>query len=418
MRHVDDDAPPGGDGLSWDTAYRFLQDALTTATEGSEIRVAQGTYTPDPGNREESFLLVNGAALQGGYAGLGAPDPDERDIERYETILSGDLLGDDGPAFTNNDDNAYHVVTANGGGMLISGTPSPVLINCSFMGNVAWLAWPVPPAGGGIDLQFDTEPALFNCVFSGNAAAYGGGISVPVNARLKLINCTFTANTAAIDGGAIYDDTQFSFPPEVANCIVWGNTPNEFGQTTAPLVSYSNVQGGYPGMGNIDAEPLFVDSDGEDDLVGTEDDDLRLMPGSPCIDAGRNQSLVCDEFDLDGDGETFELTPLDRDGNPRFADDPKTTDPGCGVLYVVDMGAYEFPGTAAPSGVRYADLDGNGSVGITDFLALIASWGSCEGCCPADLGVMTADPPCVLWSDPNGLVTIDDMQTILFLWGL
>ena len=89
--YVDDDASPDGDGRSWDTAYRFLQDALVTASSGSiaEIHVAQGIYNPDSddanpdgtGNREATFQLLNGITLMGGYAGIGANDPDERDIE-------------------------------------------------------------------------------------------------------------------------------------------------------------------------------------------------------------------------------------------------------------------------------------------------------------------------------------------------
>ncbi|MEE9129490.1 MAG: hypothetical protein V3T84_05690 [Phycisphaerales bacterium] len=49
VRFVDDDASPGGDGTSWNTAYRFLQDALADASGGdvSDIRVAQGVYKPD-----------------------------------------------------------------------------------------------------------------------------------------------------------------------------------------------------------------------------------------------------------------------------------------------------------------------------------------------------------------------------------
>lgn len=95
--YVDDDAAAGGNGESWDTAYRFLQDALTDAAKGdvSEIRVAQGVYTPDrdeaepkgTGNRFESFDLLPDVQLIGGYAGLGARDPDARDIQLYETIL-------------------------------------------------------------------------------------------------------------------------------------------------------------------------------------------------------------------------------------------------------------------------------------------------------------------------------------------
>ena len=119
--HVDDDAPPGGDGASWETPYRFLQDALVTAGKGGvdEIRVAQGLYRPDrdeanpdgTGDRDATFQLISGVALMGGYAGLGEPDPDERDIELYVTILSGDLLGNDEPNFVNYEENSYTVVT-------------------------------------------------------------------------------------------------------------------------------------------------------------------------------------------------------------------------------------------------------------------------------------------------------------------
>ncbi len=123
--YVDDDAPPAGDGAGWGTAYRFLADALADASGGgiSEIRVGQGTYQPDrdelnPGgtaDREATFQLLNGVALMGGYAGFGAKDPDDRDTELYETILSGDLLGNDGPGeFEDNDENSYHVTTGSG----------------------------------------------------------------------------------------------------------------------------------------------------------------------------------------------------------------------------------------------------------------------------------------------------------------
>ena len=114
IRYVDDDAALGGDGLSWGTAYRFFQHALANAAGVTAIHVAQGTYKPDqdeggnvtPGDRAAAFQLLNGVALMGGFAGIGQPNPDERDIELYETILSGDLLGDDGPDFENNEENS------------------------------------------------------------------------------------------------------------------------------------------------------------------------------------------------------------------------------------------------------------------------------------------------------------------------
>ena len=111
--HVDDNAPPGGNGASWNSAFRFLQDALAAAIISpnpvSEIRVAQGVYKADrnaanpggSGDRLASFHLLNSLALKGGYRGPYSGtrgDPDDRDILQFETILSGDLAGDDGPA--------------------------------------------------------------------------------------------------------------------------------------------------------------------------------------------------------------------------------------------------------------------------------------------------------------------------------
>ena len=104
VRYVDADATgPTLDGASWCSAFTSPQDALAVASFGDEIRVANGTYKPDQGagqtagDRTASFYLVNGVALRGGYAGCGAADPNVRNFATFETILSGDLSGDDAP---------------------------------------------------------------------------------------------------------------------------------------------------------------------------------------------------------------------------------------------------------------------------------------------------------------------------------
>ena len=85
------------------------------------------------------------------------------------------------------------------------------------------------------------------------------------------------------------------------------------------------------------------------------------------------------------DGNTGERLPLDLDGNPRFVDDPNTTDTGCGSGAIVDMGSYEFQGGVAFE-ANLGDIDGDEIVGITDFLDLLAAWGACaDACCLEDL---------------------------------
>ena len=119
LRYVDDDAP-GGAGDSWATAYRYLQDALADPN-ATEIRVAGGTYRPDQGvgmtagDRDAVFVIRAGLDVRGGYRGLaGGGDPNERDLDGFESVLSGDLAGDDDPNFTNVGDNSRHVARTDG----------------------------------------------------------------------------------------------------------------------------------------------------------------------------------------------------------------------------------------------------------------------------------------------------------------
>ncbi len=103
----------------------------------------------------------------------------------------------------------------------------------------------------------------------------------------------------------------------MTNCILWGDAGGEIADwySATTTVNYSNVEGGHPGNGNIDADPLLVDPNGGD---------LHLAPGSPCIDAADGAAAPA----------------LDMDGNPRV-DDPDTPNTGEGPPWA-DMGAYEI----------------------------------------------------------------------------
>jgi len=262
--HVDDDAPPGGDGLTWNSAFTDLQDALDAATNGTQIRVAEGIYRPDrgSGDRTATFQLLGGVALYGGYAGFGAPDPDARDVNACTTTLSGDLGCDDGPDFTNIAENSYHVVTGSGtdpsavlDGLTIEGgnadgyesslgygaglycwSGSPTLANCTIHRN--WAA----DRGGGMYNQFGA-PTLTACTFTGNRAAYGGGMrnhgGSPTLSRCVFLDntsdygggmynysaaptlngCTFRRNWALFGGGMYNDDGSVT----LVNCLFSGN---------------------------------------------------------------------------------------------------------------------------------------------------------------------------------------------------
>ena len=218
-------------------------------------------------------------------------------------------------------DNSNPVVTnctfssnsASYGGGMNNYQSSPSLNSCSFTSNTA-------QSGGGIGNFENCSPTITDCTFNNNSAAYGGGMNNN-NSSPTLTNCTLSNNDANNTGGGIFNDNSSS--PAITNCILWANSGQISGGT--PVVSYSCVQDNdsndasvYPGIGNIDDDPLFADANGPDNIVGTKDDNLRLKPGSPCLDAGTNIT-------------TPPLPPTDLDGKPRIQNG------------IVDMGAYEGP---------------------------------------------------------------------------
>lgn len=196
---VDDDAPGAThDGTTWCTALTDLQEALALAPPGSQVRVAQGTYTPtSPGGvRIATFQLPAGVAVIGGYAGCGAPDPDARDPELTPSILSGDLNGDDDTG-GDNSENSYHVVT-------LSGLDDTTVLD-GFVITAGFANGPNPSdRGGGIFIfPVATSATIRRCTVRNNhVIAKGGGIYA-FRFTGRLSDCTVTDNSAA-DGGGLY----------------------------------------------------------------------------------------------------------------------------------------------------------------------------------------------------------------------
>ena len=226
-----------------------------------------------------------------------------------------------------------------GGGVYCYSYSSPTLTNCAISGNSA------ANYGGGLACGLFATPVLTNCAIAGNwAGDLGGGVACEI-ASPGLINCTFSNNTA-VNGGGV--SCAYGANPTLTNCILWADAPQEIYvyvdlyYPSTPVVAYSDLQGGWAGVGNIGADPLFAD---------TANGDYRLLPSSPCIDAGSNAAVPAELLDLDGDGNTTEPLPFDLDGNPRFSrccplhitlPPPGHPMPPPPPPIVVDMGAYEF----------------------------------------------------------------------------
>ena len=170
------------------------------------------------------------------------------------------------------------------------------------------------------------------------------------------------------------------------------------------VARYCDIQGGgFPGTGNLDIDPMFVDPLGPDGLPGTVDDDLRLQAVSPCIDAADSTAPPIDPF---------EPMPFDLDGNARFIDDTETEDTGVEECPIVDMGAYEFQ--EGNLGCCRTDLNSDGYTGAADLAELLGNWGPCaEPCEPGD-------PAATCAADFNGDCDVEtiDLAILLGAWGL
>ena len=378
--YVNDDAIGNNTGESWANAFTDLQKALHLTTPSDSVWVAAGTYKPTNNlNRNVSFDIPDSVKVYGSFEGTETPDfnLNLRNPELHKTILSGDI-GIPGGSL----DNSYHVVktlnvseqtlvdgfiitlgnangtgdvgnVSNGGGWLnksfgANKMSNPMLRNLLFIDNTA-------NTGGGIFNQGTdsgiASPSITNCVFFRNTALYYGGAmfnSGTYSGKSKpiLTNCSFNKNSsnAIKSGGGLYNaaNNGGSVNPVISNCIFWGNKANGnissvVNISANPTLSYSLLEeASCPGTGSscimgmiYTQDPLFVD---------TYSGNLRLLAGSPAINAGDNSPVSYS---------------TDFEGNYRF------------VGNQTDMGAYEFQGSETH---LYVNQNGNGDNTGLDWL--------------------------------------------------
>jgi predicted outer membrane repeat protein len=267
----------------------------------------------------------------------------------------------------------------NGGGMCNEDANDLILTDCTFCDNSA------NPSGGGMYSRRSNQ-TLNNCIFSGNKAhggpwpytypGKGGGLYAFGDAR--LINCTFTGNCAQQDRAI----SKYSFSVlRLSNCILW-NGGNEISNSnpTTLVITYSDIQEGWEGEGNIDADPCFVDqgywADANDPNIAVEPNDpnavwvdgdyyLKSQAGrwdpvseswiqddvtSPCIDAGDPNSPIGHE-------------PFPNGG-------------------IINMGAYggtveaskSYFGKPVCETIIAGDINGDCKVDFDDLMILMAHW--------------------------------------------
>jgi len=379
---------------------------------GTEAEPHRGFYfhnQEDSNSSVEGLTVTNGLANEGGGFYLDDSSP-----LIAKCIISGNSAKDRGGGVFNYESSPILInctfkgnsAAGGGGGMTNFWGSSPTLVNCTFSNNLV-LDIPITGGGGGgMNNIENSNPMLTNCIFSGNSAVGGGGGMSNESSSPSLLNCIFVGNLANCGKGIINWWAQAI--PTLTNCILWdGKDGNEICNMLGATVSitYSDVQGGWPGLGNIDTDPCFVEpgywdangtpSDANDDFWVNGDYHLKsegwrwVAPEgnwtwdnvtSRCIDAGNPGSPLADE-----------LLVIPRDPDNLY-----------GRNLRINMGTYG--GTTEASMPPYdwailADLTNDGKVDFNDLTEQVEDWLNSSSEQPGDL-------------DRNGIIDMVDFALL------
>lgn len=252
--------------------YNSIQDAINDAASADEIVVGPGIY------QHYENIDFKGKALT-----VRSTDPND------STVVAATVInGGQGSAITfsgsgdGNDLLAGFTITGGNNGIRCINA-SPKIINCVITGN----------SGPGIELFNQSNAVINNCVIAANQ---GAGIEMLTHrsGRIEtynyatITNCTIAGNTQQ----GILDGVQ-----TITNSIIYSNGADYNNiqiDSDSATVTFSDIQGGFPGEGNIDTDPLFADADNGDyhlkSQAGRWDTESQTWVmdelTSPCIDAG------------------------------------------------------------------------------------------------------------------------------------
>ncbi|MGA1979791.1 MAG: hypothetical protein ABSG99_04390 [Sedimentisphaerales bacterium] len=394
---------------------------------GTESDPHRGFYFhsgEDANSIVDGFTITNGYAPYGGGIGAATPSRHPPRPTINNCIISGNsadsfgggIYGCNGPITNCTITGNVALHCSEGGGVASCRGP---ITNCTITDNSAYM-------GGGVA---SCQGPITNCTITGNSAYYdGGGLYRCVG---PITNCIISNNDARIFGGGLascsnvtnctiigniaelnedFDHDSYgggiSEGRKATNCIIRDNWPDQVHNST---VTYSNVQDGWPGEGNIDTDPCFVQP-GYWDSNGTpadSNDDFWVDGDYHLKSEGWRWDSVRGRWDYDD--VTSRCIDAGNPGSPlgdellSVPDDPNNE---WGQNLRIDMGA--FGGTAEASIPPYdwallADLTNDGLVDLADFAYQAADWLNSTDQQPGDL-------------NRDSLIDTDDLALLVENW--
>jgi hypothetical protein len=377
--YVDASVASSGDGLTWETAFKTLQEGIDAASHGDSVVAAEGLYKESikflgknitltsthplssqvvadtiiegigalavrfDGTEDETCLL-SGFTISGRGTGISGSGWDGNTratiqnnvITRNYSDVGAGVAGCDG-AIRNNLISRNHANFAGAGLAYCNGLMENNIIADNCVGN--WCPRGSSPArsptltqeypdiykGAGL---YQCNGIIRNNIIAGNRATeYDWGVGWAVGCGGGLAECN-----GLIEGNVIWGNVAekgqggglYNCDAVVRNCVIWGNTASDGDQLWgSKAATYSCIEAWHGGgEGNINLEPRFVDA---------ENGDFRLLPDSPCRNAGNTVAVLEVALSLADNGALISWSGgNDLDGNPRISG------------AAVDMGAYEY----------------------------------------------------------------------------
>jgi len=246
-----------GGGICCDESSPILENL--TITDNSASIDGGGIYCGDYSSPDIDNVIVSNNSAENNGGGIYC--------ERYSNPSLNNVT------ITGNFTNIF-----DGGGIHLHNS-SPSLQNVIISNNSAY------DDGGGIFCYLNSNPIIKNVTITSNTADNRGGGFYCYNSIPSFENITIFGNSATIYGGGIYCS---SANPVIINSILWNNLPDEiYLNSSSVAATYSDIEDGWAGTGNIDSDPIFV-------LPTNNNYNLKYT--SPCIDTGDSLS----SFDPDG----------------------------------------------------------------------------------------------------------------------